>query len=232
MPADDRSSSSSAARPPHPATIQRGSAVQPRMAKEAPGPHPATVPRGSAVQPKMAKSAPGRHPATVPRSGAVQPKMANEARPPHPATVPRGGAAQPKMAKGAPAPHAATVPRAAAAAGTLQLMKKKPGKGNKGEKAPQEENDPPVIDAEKIAEILARYDNGKIAISPEDQREMRNELSAAITLPNKSHPPHGGNFNKAIKAVNSVKDWASIMPEVVMLMLIPILNAHFGANTF
>jgi hypothetical protein len=231
MPADDRSSSSPAARPPHPATVPRGTAVQPKMAKEARGPHPATVPRGSAVQPRMARSAPGRHPATAPRSGAVQPKTANEARPPHPATVPRGGAAQPKMAKDAPEPHAATVPRAAAV-GTLQLMKKKRGKVKKDGNAPEEEVGPPEIDAEEITRILERYDGGKIAISPDDQRNMRQELSAAITLPNKSHPPHGGNFNKAIKAVNSVKDWASVMPDVVMDLLIPILNAHFGENMF
>ena len=220
MPADDRSSSSPAARPPHPATVPRGSAVQPKMAKEVPGPHPATVPR----------------------SGAAQPRMANEARSPHPATVPRGSAAQPKMAKEAPEPHPATVPRAAAAAGTLQLMKKRSAKSNKGGKDFEKESEkgkdkkkedgPVVIDEDEITRILVQYDEGKVAISADNQRKMRQELSLSITLPNKSHPPHGGNFDKAIKAVNSVKDWANVMPETVMVKLIPILNAHFGAHTF
>jgi hypothetical protein len=94
MPADDRSSSSPAARPPHPATVPRGSAVQPKMAKQAPGPHPATVPRGSAAQPKMTKAASGPHPATLPRSSAVQPKMAKPAPGPHPAMITRPRSAQ------------------------------------------------------------------------------------------------------------------------------------------
>lgn len=81
MSVDDRSP-----RPPHPATLPRGAAVQPRMAQGAPGPHPATVPRGTAVQPKMATEARPPHPATVPRGSAVQPRMASDARPPHPAT--------------------------------------------------------------------------------------------------------------------------------------------------
>ncbi|MDI3290366.1 hypothetical protein [Polyangium sp. 15x6] len=101
-------------RPPHAATIPRGTA-QPKMAEERP-PHPATV--GRALQPKVATERPP-HPAIVGR-GPIQPKVATE-RPPHPATIRGGEAVQPKVAEER-APHPATVGRG----GTAQPMLARP----------------------------------------------------------------------------------------------------------
>ncbi len=90
-------------------------------------PHAATVPRGSAVQAKVAKAGPGAHAATsLSSEGIAQPKTAPHARPPHPATVGRAGVAQPKTAPHARPPHPATVVQAKsdassrAGSGTIQ----------------------------------------------------------------------------------------------------------------
>jgi hypothetical protein len=42
-------------------------------------------------------------------------------------------------------------------------------------------------------------------------RAMRQNLSAAITLPNKSHPAHGGNFNSPQRPESQIKDWANVI---------------------
>ncbi|HEX2574432.1 MAG TPA: hypothetical protein VH877_33090 [Polyangia bacterium] len=104
---DDAPPASPPGRPPHPATVPRGAAAQPKVTGAARGPHPATEPRKTAAQRKTPK-APAPHPATVARGGAAQPEKAGGARGAHPATLPRGAAAQPKKAGPARAPHPAT----------------------------------------------------------------------------------------------------------------------------
>jgi hypothetical protein len=93
--------------PPHPATIPRVRAVQPKLPSSLPAlaPHPAKLPRVRAVQPKLANTLPP-HPAKGAPAGAAQPKSAS-ALPPHPATLPPTRAAQPKLAQPDRAPHAA-----------------------------------------------------------------------------------------------------------------------------
>ncbi|MDQ1473949.1 MAG: hypothetical protein QOJ99_5429 [Bryobacterales bacterium] len=40
-------------------------------------------------------------------------------------------------------------------------------------------------------------------------RKMREDLSSAITLENKSHPAHGSNFNKKQRPEQQIADWAT-----------------------
>ncbi len=83
MSSDDRSSRERAVRVPHPATVARSRAAQPKLVKAATG-HPANRSRVHAAAPKLAKE-PTPHPATVTRSkkssvkarAATQPSKAN-----------------------------------------------------------------------------------------------------------------------------------------------------------
>ncbi|MEO7733402.1 MAG: DUF4157 domain-containing protein [Kofleriaceae bacterium] len=47
------------------------------------------------------------------------------------------------------------------------------------------------------------------AVAPDEWRAMRQALSEAITLENKSHPAHGSNFNKKQRPEEQIKDWAT-----------------------
>lgn len=42
-------------------------------------------------------------------------------------------------------------------------------------------------------------------------RAMRESLSQAITLKNKSHPAHGTNFNKPQRPEQQIVDWANVI---------------------
>jgi hypothetical protein len=48
-------------------------------------------------------------------------------------------------------------------------------------------------------------------VTPSVWRPMRQALSAAITLPSKSHPPHDNSFNKNQRPEQQIKDWANPM---------------------
>ncbi len=71
MPSDDRLSRERVVRSPHPATVSRGRAVQPKLSKEA-VPHPATLSARSAVRTRASSAG---HPATV-----AQPKKLGKMR--------------------------------------------------------------------------------------------------------------------------------------------------------
>jgi hypothetical protein len=63
-------------------------------------PHPATLPRARAAQPRLATEARTPHPATLPRARATQPKMASDARPLHSAAQgQKAGAARERVAQ-------------------------------------------------------------------------------------------------------------------------------------
>ena len=46
-------------------------------------------------------------------------------------------------------------------------------------------------------------------VAPNVWRAMRQALSDAITLPNKSHPAHGSNFNRNQRPEQQIRDWAA-----------------------
>ncbi len=50
-------------------------------------------------------------------------------------------------------------------------------------------------------------------------RSMRQALSEAITLPNKSHPAHGSNFDENQRPEVQIKDWANVISGELKLAL-------------
>lgn len=48
-----------------------------------------------------------------------------------------------------------------------------------------------------------------ISVPSKTWRKMRADLSAAITLSNKSHPAHGSNFDENQRPEQQIKDWAT-----------------------
>ncbi len=89
-------------------------------------PHPATLPRSAALQPKSAIAGRSPHPATLPRASVAQPKSAATPHPAHAATLPRASAARWK-----PGPQA-TVQRSAVASSHSALFVRKDGRGKTG----------------------------------------------------------------------------------------------------
>ena len=67
-----------------------------------------------------------------------------------------------------------------------------------------------IIDYDSLNAVMDNVEIG-VEVSPVIWRKMRQNLSTAITLPNKSHPAHGSNFNKKQRPEQQIKDWAKVI---------------------
>jgi hypothetical protein len=64
------------------------------------------------------------------------------------------------------------------------------------------------VDYPALDRVMADVALG-VKVAPKVWRAMRQALSKAITLPNKSHPAHGANFNDPQRPEQQIKDWAA-----------------------
>lgn len=64
-----------------------------------------------------------------------------------------------------------------------------------------------IIDYPALVAVMDGVTLGE-AVASSVWRAMRQALSLAITMPNKSHPAHGSNFNKKQRPELQIKDWA------------------------
>lgn len=78
---------------------------------------------------------------------------------------------------------------------------------------------------------LARVMDGVVIgteVTPAVWRKMRQELSDAITLKNKSHPPHGSNFNKNQRPEQQIADWAAVISGQIRAKLQAFFVQKYG----
>ncbi len=68
--------------------------------------------------------------------------------------------------------------------------------------------DKTTIDWPAIVTVMSGVEIGT-QVAPSVWRKMREDLSNAIALPNKSHPAHGSNFNKKQRPEQQISDWAT-----------------------
>jgi len=66
------------------------------------------------------------------------------------------------------------------------------------------------------------------AVAPGVWRKMRENLSNAIALPNKSHPAHGSNFNKKQRPEQQIADWATPMQGELKRKLAEFFSAKYN----
>ncbi|WP_299011370.1 hypothetical protein [uncultured Shewanella sp.] len=64
-----------------------------------------------------------------------------------------------------------------------------------------------VIDFPALTRVMDGVELG-VEVRSSVWRKMRQDLSLAITLANKSHPAHGSNFDKNQRPEQQIKDWA------------------------
>jgi hypothetical protein len=67
-----------------------------------------------------------------------------------------------------------------------------------------------IIDYPALIHVMDRVAVGEV-VKPAVWRQMREDLSMAITLPNKSHPAHGSNFNQNQRPEQQIVDWANVI---------------------
>jgi len=67
-------------------------------------------------------------------------------------------------------------------------------------------------------------------VKPAVWRKMREKLSDAIALPNKSHPAHGSNFNKNQRPEQQIADWANPMQGELKLKLAEFFKAKYEVD--
>jgi hypothetical protein len=65
-----------------------------------------------------------------------------------------------------------------------------------------------IVDWPALTAVMAGVQLG-VPVSPNVWRAMRQALSNAITLENKSHPGHGSNFNSPQRPEQQIVDWAT-----------------------
>jgi len=74
--------------------------------------------------------------------------------------------------------------------------------------APQILSNGTTVDWPALTEVMEGVELGT-EVAPGVWRAMRQSLSNAIVLPNKSHPAHGSNFDKKQRPEQQIKDWAT-----------------------
>lgn len=67
-----------------------------------------------------------------------------------------------------------------------------------------------TIDYPALIRVMDNVTLG-VEVTPDVWRQMRQDLSMAITLQNKSHPAHGSNFNKNQRPEQQIIDWANVI---------------------
>lgn len=67
-----------------------------------------------------------------------------------------------------------------------------------------------VIDYPALAQVMDHVELG-VLVQSGVWRAMRQQLSNAITLKNKSHPAHGSNFDAPQRPEQQIKDWANVI---------------------
>jgi len=67
-----------------------------------------------------------------------------------------------------------------------------------------------IIDYDSLNVVMDDVVIG-VQVGPGIWRKMRQNLSTAITLANKSHPAHGSNFNDPQRPEQQIKDWAKVI---------------------
>lgn len=74
--------------------------------------------------------------------------------------------------------------------------------------APQILSNGTTVDWPALTEVMEGVELGT-EVASGVWRAMRQSLSNAIVLPNKSHPAHGSNFDKKQRPEQQIKDWAT-----------------------
>jgi hypothetical protein len=67
-----------------------------------------------------------------------------------------------------------------------------------------------VIDYPALVSVMDTVELG-VQVPASQWRLMREHLSKAITLKNKSHPAHGTNFDKPQRPEQQIVDWANVI---------------------
>ncbi|MGH4026232.1 MAG: hypothetical protein ACRDRV_16790 [Pseudonocardiaceae bacterium] len=67
-----------------------------------------------------------------------------------------------------------------------------------------------VIDYPALVSVMDTVELG-VQVPATEWRKMRERLSKAITLKNKSHPAHGTNFDKPQRPEQQIVDWANVI---------------------
>lgn len=83
------------------------------------------------------------------------------------------------------------------------------------------------IDWPALDGVMAGVEIG-VQVQPSVWRKMRADLSAAISLPNKSHPPHGSNFNRKQRSEQQIADWLGPFQGALADKLTAFFNTRHG----
>jgi hypothetical protein len=84
-----------------------------------------------------------------------------------------------------------------------------------------------IIDYPALRKVMANVEKG-VVVQPDVWQKMRADLSKAITLPNKSHPAHGSNFNKKQRPEQQIVDWAAVIPDNIRVKLAKFFSTEYG----
>jgi hypothetical protein len=84
-----------------------------------------------------------------------------------------------------------------------------------------------TIDYPALTRVMDRVQIGAV-VKPAVWRQMRQDLSLAITLPNKSHPAHGSNFNQNQRPEQQIVDWANVIGGELKQKQATFFRARYG----
>lgn len=86
-----------------------------------------------------------------------------------------------------------------------------------------------VIDYPALVSVMDGVVLG-VEVPATEWRRMRERLSQAITLKNKSHPPHSTNFNKPQRPERQIVDWANVISGELKEKLITFFQKKYGVD--
>ncbi len=86
-----------------------------------------------------------------------------------------------------------------------------------------------IIDYPALVAVMGGVTLGDMVASSV-WRAMRQALSLAITMPNKSHPAHGSNFDKKQRPEQQIKDWAKPISGELKAALTDFFHRRYGVD--
>jgi len=86
-----------------------------------------------------------------------------------------------------------------------------------------------LIDYPALVAVMDGVTLGE-AVASSVWRPMRQALSQAITMPNKSHPAHGSNFDKKQRPEQQIKDWAKPISGDLKAALTRFFHGKYGVD--